>query len=381
MKEISEKKTNSLEEIREAIDTIDKQIVSLLAKRHDQVRDIVTLKKANNIPVYHPAREEDLISARRRQAEQIGLDSDYIEGLYRLILRRSRAEQSEHMTQKCVRPGAKVLIVGGKGEMGRYFENCFSKAGYQVRLMGRGDWSNVSDICDGVDLVIISVPIHMTLNVIKRMGPYLPKDAVLTDITSVKKGPLKTMLKTHGGPVLGLHPLFGPSTSTLNKQIVVATPGRDSAACQWVLDQFSIWGSIIVMSNADEHDEIMAVVQALRHFATFSFGQFLSRRNIEMARTLEFSSPIYRLELGMVGRLFDQDASLYAEIIFASPERLALLKEYIASLNRNIEMLENMDKAGFIEEFNRIAEWFDPFSEQAMRESSFLIDKLIERFS
>jgi len=44
-------------------------------------------------------------------------------------------------------------------------------------------------------------------------------------------------------------------------------------------------------------------------------------------------------------------------------------------------MLENVDKVGFIEEFNRIAEWFDPFSEQAMRESSFLIDKLIERFS
>ena len=135
------------------------------------------------------------------------------------------------------------------------------------------------------------------------------------------------------------------------------------------------------MSNADEHDEIMGIVQALRHFATFSFGQFLSRKNIEMARTLEFSSPIYRLELGMVGRLFDQDASLYAEIIFASPERLELLKEYIASLNRNVEMLENMDKDGFIEEFNRIAKWFDPFSEQAMRESSFLIDKLIERFS
>ena len=45
-----------------------------------------------------------------------------------------------------------------------------------------------------------------------------------------------------------------------------------------------------------------------------------------------------------------------------------------------IEMLENGNKCLFQEEFQKIAEWFGPFGEQAMRESSFLIDKLIERF-
>jgi chorismate mutase / prephenate dehydrogenase len=37
-------------------------------------------------------------------------------------------------------------------------------------------------------------------------------------------------------------------------------------------------------------------------------------------------------------------------------------------------------KEKFISEFKTIAQWFGPFGEQAMRESSFLIDKLIERF-
>jgi chorismate mutase/prephenate dehydrogenase len=43
-------------------------------------------------------------------------------------------------------------------------------------------------------------------------------------------------------------------------------------------------------------------------------------------------------------------------------------------------MVETGDKDRFIEEFNRIAQWFGPFGEQAIRESSYLIDKLIERF-
>jgi len=82
----------------------------------------------------------------------------------------------------------------------------------------------------------------------------------------------------------------------------------------------------------------------------------------------------------MVGRLFAQDGSLYSEIIFATKDRLALLKDYIASMNSHIDMLENMDKQQFIEKFNQIARWFGPFSEQAMRESTFLINKLTERF-
>jgi chorismate mutase/prephenate dehydrogenase len=188
------------------------------------------------------------------------------------------------------------------------------------------------------------------------------------------------MLISHAGPVIGFHPLFGPSTSSLDKQIIVATPGRDDAACQWILDQFATWGGVVVRSNAAEHDDIMGIVQALRHFATFAFGQFLKRRQVSLSRTLEFSSPIYRLELGMVGRLFAQDSSLYSEIIFASGQRRELLKDYLASVTENLEMLEKGDKDLFQREFQKIAEWFGPFSGQAMRESTFLIDKLIERF-
>ena len=188
------------------------------------------------------------------------------------------------------------------------------------------------------------------------------------------------MLESHTGPVLGLHPLFGPTTSTMDKQIVAVTYGRDPDAYQWLIDQFVVWGAVMVQTNAEEHDEIMAIVQSLRHFATFAFGQFLYRQQVDLSRTLDFSSPIYRLELGMVGRLFAQDPSLYSEIIFASPERRTLLKEYLSCLADNLDMLDKGDKESFIKQFHKIAEWFGPFSEQAMRESSYLIDKLIERF-
>jgi chorismate mutase/prephenate dehydrogenase len=371
---------DDLDNLRDEIDDLDRQVVSLLARRLEMVDKIVELKKSRNLPVYHPAREEYMISNRRNQSREVGLDPDFIEEIFRAIIRQSRIKQTRDFARKGIRPGAKVLIVGGGGEMGDYFRRYFSGAGYDVEILGRRDWDRVDELCRDLQLAILSVPIDKTSEVARKLGPYLPSDCVLTDLTSIKAAPLQAMLEAHNGPVVGLHPLFGPTPSTMDKQIVVVTQGRDPDACQWVIDQFSAWGTVLVHASPEEHDEIMGLVQTLRHFATFAFGQFLARRRADIHRTLDFSSPIYRLELGMVGRLFAQDASLYSEIIFASPERIELLKQYLESLNDNFAMIEKGDKELFKKEFAKIAEWFGPFSEQAMRESSFMLEKLIERF-
>jgi chorismate mutase / prephenate dehydrogenase len=372
--------SDELEKSRDGIDQIDSMIIDLLAERQSEVEKVVAYKKLKNMPVRHPAREEDMISRRRALAKEKGLDPDYVEELFRSLLRQSRVEQTESKSEKGVRPDATVLIVGGKGGMGEYFAGWFKRSGYNTRVLGRNDWDKVESLCEGIDLAVVSVPIESTLSVIEKLAPFLPKNAVLADLTSIKKAPMKAMLKSHAGSVLGIHPLFGPTTSSMDKQIIVVTPGRDEDSSKWIIDQLSEWGAIIVRSNEDEHDRIMAVVQALRHFATFTFGRFLFRKNVDLFRSLEFSSPIYRLELGMVGRLFAQAPDLYSGIIFASDERCSLLKEYITSITELISMVESSDKEEFEIEFNEIATWFGPFSEQALRESSFLIDKLIERF-
>jgi len=303
-----------------------------------------------------------------------------MEDLYRVILRQSRVKQTDQMAHKSVLPDAGVLIVGGAGQMGHFFSMLFLKSGYDVRILSQDDWDQARQLCRDVDLCLISVPIEKTEEIIERISPFLESGTILADLTSIKTGPLKKMLQSHPGPVAGLHPLFGPTSGSLDKQIIVVTPGRQSDRCRWLMEQLTLWGAVLVESSAAEHDEIMEIVQALRHFATFSFGQFLYERQTRIERTLEFSSPIYRLELGMVGRLFAQDSSLYSEIIFATKKRRHLLKEYVASLNTHLEMLEKNDKHLFIEKFEHIAEWFGPFSDQALRESTFLINRLIERF-
>ena len=111
---------HELEELRQKIDAIDGRLVSMLAERQKWVEQVIQLKKKYHLPVYHPAREENLISQRRKQGYQEGLDPDFIEELYRLILRHSRISQTQELSRKATRPGAKILLVGGAGEMGHY---------------------------------------------------------------------------------------------------------------------------------------------------------------------------------------------------------------------------------------------------------------------
>jgi chorismate mutase / prephenate dehydrogenase len=376
----SRKGPEGLDPLRHEIDTIDRELVDLLARRRRLVEDVVHIKQQQDLPTFHPAREENLISARRAQAVQAGLDPDYIEDLFRTVLRHSRVGQLETLGRRGIRPGAKVLLLGGKGSMGQFFHRWFTLSDYDVRVMDREDWPAVESLARDVELCLLAVPIDVTAVVAARIAPHLPAHCVLADITSLKREPLKAMLAAHPGPVLGLHPLFGPTTTTMDKQIVVVTPGRQPEACQWFLEQMAVWGNVLVETSPEEHDQIMGIVQALRHFATFAFGQFLHSRGVPIARTLELSSPIYRLELAMVGRLFAQDPWLYAEIVFASPERQALLRDFVQSLQQNLGLIEAGDKTEFVARFRKIAEWFGPFGEQAMRESTFLVEKLVHRF-
>jgi prephenate dehydrogenase len=88
----------------------------------------------------------------------------------------------------------------------------------------------------------------------------------------------------------------------------------------------------------------MTFIQALRHFATFAYGWHLSREQANIDRLLALSSPIYRLELAMVGRLFAQDPHLYADIILSSPQNLAMIRRYYQNFGEALGLLERGDR-------------------------------------
>lgn len=358
-----------LQHLREAIDETDNALLQLLQRRRQLAAEVGTVKRRLGQPLYVPEREAKLIAARRAEAEAIGLSPDLIEDVLRRVIRESYQQQQAadvHLEDKT------IVVVGGYGALGGLFAERFEEAGAQVHRIGEGDVEKLTSACSTADLVLISVPIAVTLEVIETL-PELPQHCVLADVTSIKAKPLRAMLSRHMGPVVGLHPMFGPQVATLAKQLIVVTEGRRAQDYQWLEDTLIRWGAQLYKTSAERHDEAMGFIQVMRHLSTFVYGAHLAGENANLQELLDLSSPIYRLELMMVGRLFAQNADLYADIILAHPENFAMMRRYLETFTEVLAQLEHGDKSGFVRRFAEISEYFGEFSQKFLEDSQRLL--------
>ncbi|WP_417689823.1 bifunctional chorismate mutase/prephenate dehydrogenase [Pseudidiomarina sp.] len=358
-----------LQQLREAIDETDNALLQLLQRRRQLAAEVGTVKRSLGQPLYVPEREVKLIAARRSEAEAIGVSPDLIEDVLRRVIRESYQQQQAadvHLEDKT------IVVVGGYGALGSLFAERFREAGAQVHCIGEGEQDQLAAVCANADLVLVSVPIAVTEAVIENL-PQLPEHCVLADVTSIKAKPLQAMLKQHRGPVVGLHPMFGPQVATLAKQLIVVTEGRDASAYQWLLDTLTRWGAQLYQTSAERHDEAMGFIQVMRHLSTFVYGAHLASEKADLQELLDLSSPIYRLELMMVGRLFAQNADLYADIILAHPENFAMMRRYLESFTQVLGQLEQGDKSGFVEKFAEVSEYFGDFSQKFLEDSQRLL--------
>jgi len=92
----------------------------------------------------------------------------------------------------------KIGIIGGTGQMGQWFKRFFEKEGHKVVIAGRKTKITPKECAAQCDVVIMSVPIDVTIKTIKEIAPLVREDALLMDLTSIKKEPVEAMLKYSG---------------------------------------------------------------------------------------------------------------------------------------------------------------------------------------
>jgi len=269
-----------------------------------------------------------------------------------------------------------ITIIGGGGVMGRFFAQRFEHFGHRVAILGRTDWERASQIMANTDCVLFCVPIDRTIEIIQQLAPHIPATATIADITSIKAPQLQAMLTAHPGPVVGLHPMFGPGVESFLSQKVVVCAGRDQPAWQWLIELMDNDGADLIHCTAAEHDRLMIAVQAIRHFATFGLGIFLAEAGIDIGRSLDLSSPIYRIGIDMVSRLFGQDAELYVDIMLATPERQQAIQQLAQTFVRLAARVTSGDRPGLIAEFANATATFGGETERAVAESDRLIEML-----
>jgi len=363
-----------LASLRSQIDACDTELVAILAKRNKITAQVGQIKRDSGKPVYIPEREIELLEARRAQAQAQGVSGDLVEDILRRMMRESYQNQQSELA--CVAPDlSPAVIVGGNGVMGQLFAKQLRRSGIEVRILDKDQQSAQKEVLAGAKLVLVSVPINKVEMIIDGL-PKLDDDCLLVDITSVKEKPVKAMLTCHNGPVLGLHPMFGPDIEHWVKQTIVVCRGRGDVKTDALLAQLKIWGTQLVEMDAKKHDEAMQIVQVMRHLTTFVYGQFLAKQTHSLREIKSCSSPIYQLELMMVGRLFAQSPGLYSDIMLAQFDNVeSLLEDYKDIYEQTLVKLKNGDKAGLIEGFSDAKSYFSDSAESFLKQSRALLNK------
>jgi prephenate dehydrogenase len=273
-------------------------------------------------------------------------------------------------------PKRQVTVVGGRGAMGAFFVERFTAMGHQVSILEAEDWDRADTLLGQADLVLIAVPLKLTVPVIRQVGPYLSAKTILADIASTKTEVMEAMLASHSGPVVGLHPMFGPGGTSFLGQKFVVCPGRHLPRCQWLLDLVEADGGTLITCSAEEHDAMMVAVQAIRFFSNFSLGTFYAQAGVDIERSFEFSSPLYRSEINTISRLVAQEASLYVDILLASPERCEAITRLVDTYGHLADLVKNGDREGLIAAFEQTRKAFQGGAARSLRESNYMLNNL-----
>ncbi len=207
-----------------------------------------------------------------------------------------------------------VGIIGGLGQMGQWFSRFFAGQGLEVLIGEPGLTPTCPEVAARADVLVISVPLHLTEAIIADLAPYVRPEALFTDLTSLKQGPVAAMLEHFPGEVVGTHPLFGPGEESLSGQNIVLCRGRGDQWFKWLHDLFIQAGAKVEVTSPEEHDRLMSLVQGLTHFTLISLGTTFRRLDADINRMETLATPTFRAVYDQVYHLVNQNFPLYANI-------------------------------------------------------------------
>jgi len=241
-----------------------------------------------------------------------------------------------------------IGIIGGTGGIGKWFADFFAGQGHRVLVSGKpeGGGPSLADLAATCRIVVVAVPIAATIDVIGEVGPLLPEETLLMDLTSLKEKPVRQMLAASSAEVIGCHPLFGPDAPSMNGQNIVLCPARGGRWLGFLQGIFVKNGARITVTSPTEHDRMMALIQGLTHLETLLTGLTLRDSGVEPAELESFSTPVFRTKQAIAAKVFGPRPGLYAALLADNPNMPAVLETFGRNLARVGELIRQGDREG-----------------------------------
>jgi chorismate mutase/prephenate dehydrogenase len=321
----------TLEQLRERLSQVDRELIALVADRQRIVAEIGAHKIQNAVPTRDYEREREVLKGARDQAAGIGLEPELAESIMRLLIRSSLTYQEEsRVAAGSGGAGKRVLIIGGAGQMGAWFERFLASQGYAVQIAdprapaeaGNAveDWQTLEI---DHDVIVVATPIQIAARVLEALAEA-------------------------GCRVTSIHPMFGPDTRLLSGRhvIFVDVGHRDATA-----DARGLFASTMaeqIEMSLEEHDRLIAYVLGLSHALNLAFFTALAASGELVPRLKEMSSTTFDAQLSVASLVAHDNPHLYYEIQALNDYGYTSLEALRAATEKVLSLVETQDEPGFV---------------------------------
>ena len=347
----------NLEDLRKQLGAIDREIIGLLARRQDISAQVGKVKHDAGVPSRDFAQEVRVVGRARDQAEKAGLPGDLAENIVRLLINASLSRQERVRLQaRGQGQGHRALVVGGGGQMGRWFCEFLGSQGYAVtvadphtpprKLPHVENWREASG---EFELTVVAAPVAVSAGILRDMRR-ARHTGLIFDIASIK-APVKdelTRMAADGMQVASIHPMFGPHTDLLSGcHILLMDVGAPEAA-RSAAEVFDGTMAEILPVPLDQHDRLIAWVLGVSHAINLAFIHALEESGEQAPVLARMSSTTFDAQLDVARAVAADNPRLYFEIQQLNPHGAEVLGELMSTVGELSRIVGDGDESAFV---------------------------------
>ncbi|MDH3352182.1 MAG: prephenate dehydrogenase/arogenate dehydrogenase family protein [Gammaproteobacteria bacterium] len=347
----------NLDDLRNDLSAIDRQLVDLIAERQRIVGEIGRNKQTSGKGTRDYAREKDVLDMGRAQALELGLDPDLAENVLRMLIRSSLASQErDRVIAEGRGDGRSALVIGGAGKMGGWFVDFFASQGFATTVAdpgvedAAGRFANWTDAGVDYDVIVVAAPLAVSGRILAQLAVLKPQGLVF-DIGSLKTPLIDGLQELHnaGCRVTSLHPMFGPDTRLLSGHHLIFCNVGSAQATQDAKELFSSTMVEQIDMGLDDHDRLIAYVLGLSHALNIAFFTALADSGEAAPKLARMSSTTFDAQLLVSAAVAQDNPHLYFEIQNLNRFGLRPLDALCEASNRIREVVAGGDEDGFVE--------------------------------
>lgn len=252
-----------------------------------------------------------------------------------------------------------IVIIWGTSPFWQLWKRYFESKWHEVIVSTNNTEIKPKDAVKKWDIIIVSVPIRYTINVLKELIPFIWNDKLLIDFTGIKIDVSKELINYTKGEVVSIHPMFWPWVKSIKDHNISYDPIKTGVKWEYIYKMFAHdWAKLIELESR-KHDELVSVVQSSVHIMNLMLWHILKERGINIDDIMKISTPNSRMQLCILARFLNQNACLYTDMqMFNSLYKDEILQDIKKYFNFVDNLIENKKINEFENEFNEIKNYF-----------------------